>query len=149
MAQLNLGAAAQQASWMLQVVNRDVMVSENLDRGADTLFGDTPAMEVGLQAYRHGMMTEVGGIGGYYQPDGGNYFQGQASQEDQFIVAPQPIMVAIAATELARRIAKGGRDIVVDNWISKMVGDVKDKAAHFRSAYLQSYNNSQLATVDA
>lgn len=149
MAQLNLGAAAQQTSWMLQVVNRDVLVSENLDRGADTLFGDTPAMEVGLQAYRHGMVTEVGGIGGYYQPDGGNYLQGQASQEDQFIVAPQPIMIAIAATELARRIARSGRDIVVDNWISKMIGDVKDKAAHYRSAYLQSYNQSTLATIDA
>lgn len=133
---------------MLQVVNRDVQVSENLDRGADELFANTPIADVGLQQYRHGLQTEVGGLAGYYQPDGGSYFQGQASQEDQFIVAPQPILVVIAATELARRISAGGKDIVVDNWIAKMIADVKDKAAHTRNAYLQGYNNGVLATVD-
>lgn len=149
MSQPNLGAAAQQTSWMLQVVNRDVMLAENMDRGADELFGTTPSMEVGLQQYRHGLQTEVGGLAGYYQPDGGSYFQGQASQEDQFIVAPQPILVVIAATELARRISSAGKDLVVENWISKMIADVKDKAAHTRNAYLQGYNNGILATVDS
>lgn len=134
---------------MLQVVNNDVQLSENLDRGADMLFADKPASEMGLQQYRHPIQTEVGGLAGYYQPDGGSYFQGQANQVDQFIVAPQPIMVAISATELARRIAKSGKDVVVDNWVAKMIADVKDKAAHTRSAYLQSYNNSVLATVNS
>lgn len=149
MAQPNLGAAAQQTSWMLQVVNRDVLLSENMDEGADLLFADTPIADVGLQQYRHGIQTEVGGQAGVYQPDGGSYPQGQASQEDQFIVAPIPIIVVIAATELARRISAGGKDLVVENWVSKMIADVKIKTAHTRNAYMQQYNNGILATVDA
>lgn len=134
---------------MLQKVNSDVQISENLDMAADSLFGSAPTEEIGLQQYRHPIETEVGGIAGYYQPDGGSYFQGQANQVDQMIVAPLPIMVAISATELARRIAKGGRDVTVDNWIARMISKVKDKAAHTRNAYLQGYNNGLLATVDA
>jgi hypothetical protein len=149
MAQANLGAASQQTAWMLQKVNADVQISENLDRAGDSLFSNAPTEEIGLQQYRHPIEVEVGGIGGYYQPDGGSYFQGQANQVDQMIVAPLPIMVAISATELARRIAKGGRDVTVDNWIARMISKVKDKAAHLRNAYLQGYNNGILATVDA
>lgn len=134
---------------MLQVVNRDVQLTENLDRGADELFSQAPAEDIGLQQYRHPIETEVGGLAGFYQPDGGSYFQGQANQVDQMIVAPQPILVVISATELARRIAKGGRDITVDNWIAKMISKVKEKAAHTRNAYLQGYNNGVLATVNS
>jgi hypothetical protein len=147
MAAQNLGAASQQTAWMLQVVNKDVMLSENLDRTADNLFSQAPAEDMGLQQYRHPIQTEVGGLVGFYQPDGGTYFQGQANQVDQFIVAPQPILCVISATELARRIAQGGRDVTVDNWISKMISKVKDKTAHTRNAYLQGYNNGTLATV--
>ena len=106
MAQANLGAASQQTAWMLQKVNSDVQISENLDMAGDSLFSQAPTEEIGLQQYRHPIEIEVGGIAGYYQPDGGSYFQGQANQVDQMIVAPLPIMVAISATELARRIAK-------------------------------------------
>ena len=132
---------------MLQKVNADVQISENLDMAGDSLFSAAPTEEIGLQQYRHPLETEVGGIAGYYQPDGGSYFQGQANQVDQMIVAPLPIMVAISATELARRIAKGGRDITVDNWIARMISKVKDKCAHTRNAYLQGYNNGILAEV--
>ena len=147
MAQANLGAASQQTAWMLQKVNADVQISENLDMAGDSLFSQAPTEEIGLQQYRHPIEIEVGGIAGYYQPDGGSYFQGQANQVDQMIVAPLPIMVAISATELARRIAKGGRDITVDNWIARMISKVKDKTAHTRNAYLQGYNNGLLATI--
>lgn len=149
MAQQNLGAASQQTAWMLQKVNSDVQISENLDMAGDSLFSQAPTEEIGLQQYRHPLETEVGGIAGYYQPDGGSYFQGQANQVDQMIVAPLPIMVAISATELARRIAKGGRDITVDNWIARMISKVKDKTAHTRNAYLQGYNNGILAQVNS
>ncbi len=134
---------------MLQKVNSDVQISENLDMAGDSLFSQAPTEEIGLQQYRHPIEIEVGGIAGYYQPDGGSYFQGQANQVDQMIVAPLPIMVAISATELARRIAKGGRDITVDNWIARMISKVKDKTAHTRNAYLQGYNNGLLATITA
>ena len=149
MAAPNLGAASQQTAWMLQKVNADVQISENLDMAGDSLFSAAPTEEIGLQQYRHPIEIEVGGLAGYYQPDGGSYFQGQANQVDQMIVAPLPIMVAISATELARRIAKGGRDITVDNWIARMISKVKDKTAHTRNAYLQGYNNGLLATVNA
>ncbi len=149
MAQANLGAASQQTAWMLQKVNSDVQISENLDMAGDSLFSQAPTEEIGLQQYRHPLEIEVGGIAGYYQPDGGSYFQGQANQVDQMIVAPLPIMVAISATELARRIAKGGRDITVDNWIARMISKVKDKTAHTRNAYLQGYNDGTLATITA
>jgi hypothetical protein len=149
MAGPNLGAASQQTAWMLQKVNSDVQISENLDMAADSLFSQAPTEEIGLQQYRHPIEVEVGGVAGYYQPDGGSYFQGQANQVDQLIVAPLPIMVAISATELARRIAKGGRDVTVDNWIARMISKVKDKTAHTRNAYLQGYNTSLLATIDA
>jgi hypothetical protein len=149
MAQQNLGAASQQTAWMLQKVNADVQISENLDMAGDSLFSQAPTEEIGLQQYRHPLEIEVGAIAGYYQPDGGSYFQGQANQVDQMIVAPLPIMVAISATELARRIAKGGRDITVDNWIARMISKVKDKTAHTRNAYLQGYNNGVLATVNS
>lgn len=149
MAQPNLGAASQQTAWMLQVVNSNVKLSENMDRVADSLFSQAPAEDMGLQQYRHPIQTEAGTLVGYYQPDGGTYFQGQANQVDQFIVAPQPILGVVSATELARRIAQGGRDVTVENWISKMIAKVKDKVAHTRNAYLQGYNNGVLATVNS
>lgn len=149
MAAPNLGAAAQQTAWMLQKVNSDVQLSENMDMAGDSLFSQAPSEDIGLQQYRHPLETEVGGIVGYYQPDGGSYFQGQANQVDQMIVAPLAILWSGSATELARRISKGGRDITVDNWVAKMIRMAKDKTAHTRNAYLQGYNNSLLATVNA
>lgn len=134
---------------MLQKVNSDVQISENLDYEGDSLFSNAPTEEIGLQQYRHPLITEVGGISGYINTDGGSYFQGQASQVDQMIVAPLEIMVVVSATDLARRISKAGRDVTVDNWIAKMIANVKDKAAHTRNAYLQGYNNGILATIDA
>lgn len=132
---------------MLQVVNKNVKLAENLDRTADMMFSSAPAEDMGLQQYRHPIQVEVGGLVGFYQPDGGNYFQGQANQVDQFIVAPQPILCVISATELARRISAGGGDVTIGNWVSKMIAKVKDKTAHTRNAYLQQYNNGVLATV--
>ena len=149
MPQQNLGAASQQTSWMLQKVNSDVQLSENLDMAGDTLFSNAPNEEIGLQQYRHPLRTEVGGLVGYIQDDGGSYPQGQASQVDQMIVAPLTILDVISATDLARRIASGGRDVVVDNWISLMISDVKEKTAHTRNAYIQGYNNGILAQVNA
>ena len=146
----NYGAAAQQTMLMLQKVNKDVQLVESLDTGLDKMFSSVgPGDEIGLQNYRLPLQTEVGGIGGYYNPDGGTYPQGAAAQYDQMILAPQPIILAFTVTELARRISKAGMDVTVKNWVAKMIADAKKKASHFRNAYLQGYNNGLLATIDS
>ena len=146
----NYGAAAQQTMLMLQKVNKDVQLVESLDTGLDKMFSSVgPGDEIGLQNYRLPLQTEVGGIGGYYNPDGGTYPQGAAAQYDQMILAPQPIILAFTVTELARRISKAGMDVTVKNWVAKMIADSKKKASHFRNAYLQGYNNGLLATIDS
>lgn len=145
----NYGAAAQQTVLMLQKVNKDVQLAENLDTGLDKLFTSVgPGDEIGLQNYRLPIQMETGFVGGYYNPDGGTYPQGAASQYDQFILAPQPMIFAGTVTELARRISKAGMDVTAKNWVAKMIADAKKKASHFRNAYLQGYNNGLLATVD-
>ena len=146
----NYGAAAQQTMLMLQKVNKDVQLVESLDTGLDKMFSSVgPGDEIGLQNYRLPLQMEVGGIGGYYNPDGGTYPQGAAAQYDQMILAPQPIILAFTVTELARRISKAGMDVTVKNWVAKMIADSKKKASHFRNAYLQGYNNGLLATIDS
>lgn len=146
----NYGAAAQQTMLMLQKVNKDVQLVQNLDTGLDKLFTSTgPGDEIGLQNYRIPLQMETGGIGGYYQPDGGTYPYGSGPQYDQFILAPQPIILAFTVTELARRISKAGLDVKAKDFVAKMITDAKTKASHFRNAYLQGYNNGILATVDA
>ena len=150
MAEPNYGQAAQQTVLMLQKINKDVQLVENLDTGLDKMFSSVgPGDEIGLQNYRLPLQMETGGIGGYYNPDGGTYPQGAAAQYDQMILAPQPIILAFTVTELARRISKAGMDVTVRNWVAKMIADAKKKASHFRNAYLQDYNNGLLATVDA
>lgn len=145
----NYGAAAQQTMLMLQKVNKDVQLVESLDTGLDKLFSSVgPGDEIGLQNYRLPLQMEVGGVGGYYQPDGGTYPQGTGPQYDQMILAPQPIILAFTVTELSRRISKAGMDVTVKNYVAKMIADAKKKASHFRNAYLQSYNNGLLATAD-
>ena len=134
---------------MLQKVNKDVQLVESLDSGLDRLFSSVgPGDEIGLQNYRLPLQMETGGIGGYYQPDGGTYPQGTGPQYDQMILAPQPIILAFTVTELSRRISKAGMDVTVKNYVAKMIADAKKKASHFRNSYLQGYNNGLLATVD-
>lgn len=150
MAAPNYGAAAQQTMLMLQKVNKNVELALNLDAGLDKMFTSIgPGDEIGLQNYRLPLQMETGGIGGYYQPDGGTYPQGTGPQYDQMILAPQPIILAFTVTELSRRISKAGLDITAKNYVAKMIADAKKKASHLRNAYLQGYNNSLLATVDA
>lgn len=150
MTEPNYGAAAQQTMLMLQKVNKDVQLVESLDTGLDKMFSSIgPGEEIGLQNYRLPLQMEVGGIGGYYNPDGGTYPQGTGPQYDQMILAPQPIILAFTVTELSRRISKAGMDVTVKNYVAKMISDAKKKASHFRNAYLQGYNNGLLATVDA
>ena len=149
MAAPNLGTAASQLALMLQQVAPDVENSQNLDRPLDEMFESTTASDMGLEKFRHPIQVEVGGTGGSYQPDGGSYFQGQGAKTDQFIVAPVPVLVVFSATELLRRIAQGGNKVIDYNPVSRMISDAKDKAAHYRNAYIQGYNNGVLATVDA
>jgi len=149
MAEPNYGQAAQQTMLMLQKVNKDVQLVESLDTGLDKMFSSVgPGDEIGLQNYRLPLQMETGGIGGYYQPDGGTYPQGTGPQYDQMILAPQPIILAFTVTELSRRISKAGMDVTAKNYVAKMISDAKKKASHFRNAYLQGYNNGLLATVD-
>lgn len=147
MAAVDFARASQQTSLMLQKVNKDVKLSENLDKALDSLFSDTPAEEIGLQQYRHPIQVATGGVTGYYQPDGGAYFQGNGPQNDQMIVAPLAILAVWAATELARRISNGGSDVTIDNWVAKMISGAKNKVAHTRNGYLQGYNTGVLATI--
>jgi hypothetical protein len=146
----NYGAASAQAVLMLQKVNKDIQLVGNYDAELDQEFSSIgPGDEIGLQNYRLPLQMETGGVASYYQPDGGNYPQGTGPQYDQKIIAPQPIILAFAATELARRIAKAGKDVTVENYVAKMIANAKKKAAHVRNAYLQGSNDGVLATVDA
>ena len=150
MAAPNYGAAAQQTVLMLQKVNKDVQLVGNYDSGLDKLFSSIgPGDEIGLQNYRLPLQSEIGGVGGAYQPDGGTYPQGTGPQYDQMIVAPQPLIWAFTVTELAQRISNAGLDTTAQNWVRTMIGNAKKKASHMRNAYLQGYNNGILATVDA
>lgn len=150
MALPNYGAAAQQSMLMLQKVNKDIQLVGNYDAELDKEFSSVgPGDEIGLQQYRMPLQVETGGQASYYQPDGGNYPQGTGPQYDQKIIAPQAIILAFAATELARRISKAGQDVAVENFVAKMIANAKKKAAHVRNAYLQLFNDGKLATVDA
>jgi hypothetical protein len=148
MAAPNLTTATSQMSLMLQNVQRDIELSQNLDGCLDGMFSDVQATDMGMEKYRHPLQIEVGGIGGGYGPDGGSYFQGNGPKFDQMIVAPWPLLVVFAATELLKRIAKGGDKIVAEDPVAKMIADSKMKAAHYRNAYLQGYNQANLGTVD-
>jgi hypothetical protein len=146
----NYGTAAQQAVLMLQKINKDVQLVENLEDTLDAQFSSIgPGEEIGLQQYRLPIQMEVGGVASAYQPDGGSYPQGTGPQYDQGILAPFPLMLAFTVTELAKRISKGGQDVVVKDYLARMIANAKTKAAHKRNQYLQGYNNGQLATIDA
>lgn len=150
MALPNYGAASTQAALMLQKVNTDVQLVGNYDAGLDREFSSIgPGDEIGLEQYRLAVQMETGGQASYYQPDGGSYPQGTGPQYDKMILAPYAIMLAFAATELARRISKGGKDVVLTDYVSKMIANAKKKAAHVRNAYLQGGNQGLLAVVDA
>jgi hypothetical protein len=144
----NNTTAAAQLPIMLQVVDAEVARSQNLDRGIDKKFQDASAKDMGKEKYRHPIQFDSGGQGAAYNPDGGGYPQGTGPEYNQFIVAPIPVLVAFAATELLERIEKAnGLEIVKP--IVRMVADAKDKMAHIRNTLTQGYNQFIVGTVDA
>ena len=145
----NFGTAQSQAVLMLQKVNKIVAVVQNLDRPLQKKFTTVKGDTIGEQAYRQPLQTEVGGIVGAVNLDGGNYFQGSGAEYQQLIIAPFSIMDAISTTKLSMMISKGGQDVVIDDYVGRLVRDVKLKVAHKQNQYLQTYNDGKLATVDS
>lgn len=145
----NFGTAQSQSVLMLQKVNKLIEVSQNLDKGLQKRFSTVKGDTIGLQAYRQEIQTEVGGVTGAFQPDGGNYFQGTGPQYAQAIIAPIAVLHAVTATKLAMMISKGGSNDVVVDYVARMLTDVKGKVAHKYNIYLQTYNDGKLASVDA
>lgn len=139
--------AASQLAIMLQVVDAEVARSQNLDRGIDQKFQDASAKDMGKEKYRHPIQLDSGGQGAAYNPDGGGYPQGTGPEYNQFIVAPIPVLVAFAATELLERIEKANNLEIVKP-IMRMVADAKDKMAHIRNTLTQGYNQFIVGTVD-
>jgi hypothetical protein len=146
---IDYGTAQAQSVLMLQKVNKQIELSQNLEKGLAKRFTAMKGDEIGLQNYRQPLQLEVGGIVGAYQPDGGSYFPGSGAEYTQMIVAPVPILNAISTTELSRRISRGGKDVVVDDYLARLIKDVKVKMAHKHNIYLQGYNTGLLATIDA
>ena len=143
----NNTTAQAQLPIMLQVVDAEVARSQNLDIGIDKRFQDASAKDMGKEKYRHPIQFDSGGQGAAYNPDGGAYPQGTGPEYNQFIVAPIPVLVAFAATELLERIEKAqGLEIVKP--ITRMVADAKKKMAHIRNTLTQGYNQFIVGTVD-
>lgn len=135
---------------MLQKISKKIDLVENADGILDKMFsGIGPGDEIGLQNYRLEMQTEMGWLFSPYQPDGGAYPFGTGPEYSQGIIAPVPMILAGAVTELLQRISKAGSDVIVTDVIARMMGDVKKKAGHKRNQNLQGYNQGKLATVDA
>lgn len=149
MAITDFGTAAAQAPLDLQVVQRDIELTQNMDSILEQQFALAQGGDIGEQEFRHPIQWNVGGHTGGYQPDGGTYPQGFGPGYSQFIVAPVPVVSAFAATELMQRIAKGGTEVTAIDPVARMVADAKVKHSHSRDAYLQQYNTGVLGTVDA
>lgn len=149
MAAQNFGTAQSQSVLMLQKVNKMIEVSQNLDSVLQKKFSTIKGDTIGLQAYRQEIQTEVGGITGLVQLDGGNYFQGSGPQYQQAIIAPVSILHAVSATKLAMMISKGGMDVTVTDYVARLLRDVKSKVAHKYNIYLQTYNDGKIASVDS
>lgn len=144
----DLATAQAQAPIDLQVVQRDIELTQNMDSILEQQFSLAQGADIGEQEFRHPIQYSIGGHTGGYQPDGGSYPKGQGPGYSQFIVAPVPVVSAFAATELMQRIAKGGPEVTAIDPVSRMVADSKVKHAHARDTYLQQYNNGVLGTVD-
>ena len=105
---VDYATAQAQAPLDLQVVQRDIELSQNLDSILEQQFALAQGGDIGEQDYRHPIQWNVGGHTGGYQPDGGSYPRGLGPGYSQFIIAPVPVVSSFAATELMQRIAKGG-----------------------------------------
>ena len=146
---VNYGTAQAQSVLMLQKVNKMIDVVQNLDCLLAKQFSTVKGDSIGLQAYRQELQTEVGGIVGAVNLDGGNYFQGSGPEYNQLVIAPFSILDSISTTKLSMMISKGGADVVVDDYLARLIRDVKQKVAHKQNIYLQTYNDGKLATIDA
>lgn len=145
----DFATAQAQAPLDLQVVQRDIELTQNMDSILEQQFALAQGGDIGEQEFRHPIQFNVGGHTGGYQPDGGSYPQGFGPGYSQFIVAPVPVVSAFAATELMQRIAKGGSEVTAIDPVARMIADAKVKHAHARDTYLQTYNTGILGTVDA
>jgi len=149
MAAPNYGTAQAQSNLMLQKVNKMIEKVQNLDCALQKRFTSIQGETIGLQAYRQEIQTEIGGITGAVNLDGGNYFQGSGAQYVQCIVAPVSILNVISATKLAMMISKGGPDVVIVDYVARLIRDVKEKVGHKQNLYLQTNNDGKLASVDS
>lgn len=148
MAITDYATAMAQAPLDLQVVQRDIELTQNMDSILEQQFALAQGGDIGEQEFRHPIQWNVGGHTGGYQPDGGSYPRGLGPGYSQFIIAPVPVVSAFAATELMQRIAKGGDEVTAVDPVARMVADAKVKHAHARDCYLQQYNNGVIGTVD-
>ncbi len=142
--------AAAQSVLDLQKVQTDIEKTMNLDSLLESLFSAATKEggDIGEQEFRHPIQWNIGGQGGAYYPDGGSLPKGSGPGYSQFVIAPVPMVVAFAATELQQRIAKAGSEVTAIDPVSRMVMDCKAKNAHLRSTYLQTYNTGVIGTVD-
>ena len=150
MAVTDFATAAAQAPLDLQVVQRDIELTQNMDSILEKMFmtATKEAGEIGEQDFRHPIQFNIGGHTSGYQPDGGGYAKGFGPGYSEFIIAPVPMVSAFAATELMQRIAKGGAQVTAVDPVARMVADAKVKQGHDRDTYLQTYNNGVIGTVD-
>jgi len=148
MAIQDYGTAAAQVPLDLQVVQRDIELTQNMDSLLEQQFGVEKGSDASLQEYRHGIQFSIGGHTGGWQPDGGALPQGIGPGYSQFIIAPVPVISAWNATQLMKWIAEGGKDISAVDPVARMIADAKTKHAHSRDTYLQGYNNGIVGTVD-
>ena len=149
MAIQDFGTAAAQVPLDLQVVARDIELTQNMDSLLEQQFSVEKGSDASLQEFRHGIQFSIGGHSGGWQPDGGSLPQGFGPGYSQFIIAPVPVISAFTATQLMKWIAEGGKEITAVDPVARMVSDAKTKHAHSRDTYLQGFNNGVLATVDA
>lgn len=94
MAVQDFGTAAAQVPLDLQVVARDIELTQNMDSDLEKMFGVEKGSDVSLQEYRHGIQFSIGGHSGGWQPDGGSLPQGFGPGYSQFIIAPVPVISA-------------------------------------------------------
>ena len=128
MAQVNYGTAQSQAVLMKQKVDQMIEVSQNLDATLAKMFsmrGD----EIGFRTIGNPFRPKWVALGAlsarWWQ-----LLQGSGPEYTQFVPAPIPIMDSISTTELASRISRGGKDVVVDDYLARLIKDVKVKVAH-------------------
>ena len=148
MAVPDFGTAAAQYVIDLQVVQRDIELTQNMDSILESMFSMEKGSDASLQEYRHGIQVSSGGHTSGWQPDGGTMPKGIGPQYGQFIIAPVPVISSFTATQLMKWIAEGGKDISAVDPVARMVSDAKTKHAHSRDTYMQGYNNGVVGTVD-